>query len=84
MNERHPSEYDLHAYLDGQLDDERQRWVEAWLATQPERAAEVPGVCAPSTPIRSSGPTTRHWTPPLCAADATSGNDDTWPRRPCW
>ncbi|WP_110649638.1 anti-sigma factor family protein [Salinicola peritrichatus] len=41
MNERHPSEYDLHAYLDGQLDDERQRWVEAWLATQPERAAEV-------------------------------------------
>jgi len=36
-----PSEHDIHAYVDGRLDAERQRAVEVWLAENPERAAEI-------------------------------------------
>src|SRR5215475_3558128 len=36
-----PTEYDLHAYIDGVLDPMRQRAVEEWLVGHPERAAEL-------------------------------------------
>lgn len=36
-----PSEYDLHAYVDGLLDGERREAVEDWLARHPARAAEI-------------------------------------------
>ncbi|WP_044872947.1 anti-sigma factor [Pseudomonas sp. LFM046] len=43
MNRFHPSEDDLHAYLDGQLDADRRQAVEAYLAANPEVAAQVEG-----------------------------------------
>ncbi|MDH4608684.1 anti-sigma factor [Pseudomonas sp. BN102] len=43
MNAFHPSEDDLHAYLDGQLDAEQMQAVEAYLAANPEVAARVEG-----------------------------------------
>lgn len=36
-----PDEHDLHAYIDGRLDPARRAEVEAWLARQPERLAEL-------------------------------------------
>lgn len=36
-----PDEHDLHAYIDGRLDPARRVEVEAWLARQPERLAEL-------------------------------------------
>jgi anti-sigma factor RsiW len=36
-----PSEEDIHAYVDGRLDDERRQAVEFYLAQSPQRAAEV-------------------------------------------
>ena len=36
-----PSENDLHAYVDGGLDEDRRAEVERWLAENPEAAAEV-------------------------------------------
>ena len=43
MNEHNPgvTEDDLHAYVDGLLDEDRRREVEAWLAADPEAAARV-------------------------------------------
>jgi anti-sigma factor RsiW len=41
MNPSHPTEQDLHAYLDDQLDTERRQWVEGWLQTHPDQAAEL-------------------------------------------
>lgn len=41
MNPNRPTEQDLHAYLDDQLDAERRQWVAAWLQANPERAAEL-------------------------------------------
>ncbi len=41
MNAFHPSEDDLHAYLDGQLDAEQQQAVETYLAANPKVAAQV-------------------------------------------
>jgi anti-sigma factor RsiW len=45
-NEHEPDESEIHAYVDGRLDPERQRVVEAWLSgacssENPERAAEI-------------------------------------------
>lgn len=37
------SETDLHTYVDGQLSPERAAEVEAWLATHPDKAAELAG-----------------------------------------
>jgi anti-sigma factor RsiW len=36
-----PTEYELHAYVDGMLEGARRAEVEAWLAHHPERAAEL-------------------------------------------
>lgn len=41
MNPNRPTEQDLHAYLDDQLDAERRQWVSTWLQANPERAAEL-------------------------------------------
>ncbi|WP_342247200.1 anti-sigma factor family protein [Pseudomonas sp. OTU5201] len=41
MNAFHPSEDDLHAYLDGELDAEQRQVVEAYLAANPEAASQV-------------------------------------------
>ncbi|MFC5695824.1 anti-sigma factor family protein [Pseudomonas sp. GCM10022186] len=41
MNAFHPSEDDLHAYLDGQLDADQHQAVEAYLAANPQVAAQV-------------------------------------------
>lgn len=38
-----PSEEDIHAYVDGRLDDERRQAIEFYLAQNPARAAEVHG-----------------------------------------
>ena len=35
------TEEELHAYVDGELAADRQRTVEAWLASHPEDAARV-------------------------------------------
>lgn len=43
MTSFEPSEHDLHAYLDGQLDPAQARLVEAWLARHPEAAVQVEG-----------------------------------------
>ncbi|NWC61807.1 anti-sigma factor [Cedecea sp. P7760] len=36
-----PEEQDLHAWVDGQLDEERKKWVEHYLQQHPELAAQV-------------------------------------------
>ncbi|WP_110657561.1 anti-sigma factor family protein [Salinicola halimionae] len=41
MNPRHPTEQDLHAYLDDQLDAERRQWIESWLQANPDQSAEL-------------------------------------------
>ncbi len=41
MNPLPPEEQDLHAYVDGQLDEEQRQWVEHYLAAQPAIAAQV-------------------------------------------
>ncbi|KAF1072480.1 MAG: hypothetical protein GAK45_00184 [Pseudomonas citronellolis] len=41
MSELPPSDQDLHAYVDDQLDAARRAWVEAWLAHHPEQARQV-------------------------------------------
>jgi anti-sigma factor RsiW len=38
-----PTEYEIHAYVDGRLDDVRREAVELYLAQHPERAEEVRG-----------------------------------------
>jgi anti-sigma factor RsiW len=44
MNDmQEPSMADLHAYIDGHLDDTDRARIESWLARHPERAAEVRG-----------------------------------------
>ncbi|SDI98129.1 Transmembrane transcriptional regulator (anti-sigma factor RsiW) [Pseudomonas delhiensis] len=43
MSELTPTESDLHAYVDGQLDAERRQWIEAWLASHPQDARRVEG-----------------------------------------
>lgn len=41
MKSRVPEEQDLHAWVDGQLDEERKKWVEHYLQQRPEQAAQV-------------------------------------------
>jgi len=41
MNTTIPSEYEIHAYIDGRLDESRRQAVEFYLAQHPERAEEV-------------------------------------------
>lgn len=41
MNDSTPSEYEIHAYVDGCLDESRRQAVEFYLAQHPERAEEV-------------------------------------------
>lgn len=36
-----PEEQDLHAWGDGQLDDERKKWVEHYSQPHPEQVAQV-------------------------------------------
>lgn len=41
MSRLPPEEQDLHAYVDGQLDDEQRKWVEHYLQKHPEAASQV-------------------------------------------
>lgn len=41
MNPTIPDEYEIHAYVDGHLDETRRQAIEFYLAQHPERAAEV-------------------------------------------
>ena len=41
MKSRIPDEQDLHAWVDGQLDEEHKKWVEHYLLQHPEQAAQV-------------------------------------------
>ncbi len=43
MKRQQPEEQELHAWLDGQADEETSRRVECWLAENPQAAAEVEG-----------------------------------------
>lgn len=49
-----PTEHDLHAFVDGQLDAARRAGIEAWLARHPERAAEVAAWQADARALRSA------------------------------
>lgn len=55
MNDtRSPSEEDLHAYVDGALDDADQAWVERFLAENPETAAMVADWQAQNAALRAA------------------------------
>ncbi|HYY38717.1 MAG TPA: anti-sigma factor, partial [Xanthobacteraceae bacterium] len=47
------TEEELHAYVDGELAADRQRTVEAWLASHPEDAARVAQWRAQAEAIRA-------------------------------
>ncbi|MGO2393235.1 MAG: anti-sigma factor family protein, partial [Halomonas sp.] len=61
MKTYRPSEQDLHAYLDDQLDPERRRWVESWLAANPEQAAQMEGWRDDARRLRASYATPEQW-----------------------
>lgn len=47
-----PSEHDLHAYADGQLDPARRQDVEAYLASHPDAAAEIEQIRSQTEALR--------------------------------
>lgn len=49
-----PTEHDLHAFIDGQLDAARRADIEAWLARHPRRAAEVAAMQADARALRAA------------------------------
>ncbi|MCA0256717.1 MAG: anti-sigma factor [Proteobacteria bacterium] len=53
-DENRPSEAELHAYVDGALNDEDHDRVEAWLAQNPDAAEEVAGWMADSEALRAA------------------------------
>jgi len=56
-----PSEADLHAYVDGQLDGEARGEIERWLAAHPERAAVVADWKRDAERLRVSQALPEHW-----------------------
>lgn len=54
QDQKHISEDDLHAYVDGQLDDQRRGEVKAWLDAHPESAADVADWQAQNEALRNA------------------------------
>ncbi|SEM26006.1 Transmembrane transcriptional regulator (anti-sigma factor RsiW) [Pseudoxanthomonas sp. GM95] len=56
-----PSEADLHAYVDGQLDADARAEIERWLAAHPERAAVVAEWKRDAEHLRTQQALPEHW-----------------------
>ena len=56
-----PSEADLHAYVDGQLDASVRAEIERWLAAHPERAAVVADWKRDAERLRVQQALPEHW-----------------------
>ncbi len=56
-----PSEADLHAYVDGQLDGQARGEIERWLAAHPERAAMVADWKRDAEHLRVTQALPEHW-----------------------
>lgn len=64
MNMSIPTENDLHAYSDGQLDEERQRQVESYLAANPDAARVVDQIRLETQRLRSTHQNLAQFTAP--------------------
>src|SRR4051795_12421176 len=73
------TEDELHAYLDGELPEDRRESVEAWLAVHPDDMARVAAWRAQIEAIRSHfGPAADEPVPPRFDLDRLMSNDRPW------
>ena len=73
------TEDELHAYLDGELPEDRRAAVEAWLSTHPEDMARVAGWRAQIEAIRAHyGPVADEPVPPRFDLDRLISNERPW------
>lgn len=61
MNTRHPTESDLHAYLDNQLGAEERQWVEDYLAINPHVVTELDGWRQDAQRLRAAFANPQQW-----------------------
>ena len=59
-----PTEQDLHAYADGQLDADRRRDVERYLASHPDAARQVDDIRAQTERLRQQHADLSRYAPP--------------------